>query len=561
MVTSHLVTGTLSPTRLRSFNFVTLSRRAWQLPNIALSTMLRWTSRLRNHLISNGHEIYMFNRDVENGHTLCDLHEAEWVLDPPKRKRKKMTNANPLSDLFDLLRTEKMRREFGPSYHTDVVLPFVNEGDDSVFGENNSRDGALVAEEDLIDVLWLSPTEFVSKHRIGTFTLQDVWLHHYWIRCALDINPPGHHLCFVDFCAYGLPEFNGEEISCGPAPEQTIHLLRQLLAPWMRKLSSISIELREYPSLPTSVFATMTSLFPRKDHVIDFKLREHRNCIELSFHGHVSNDHMRHLSQYPFHPIVCLRFEGASLGPRGRQQFLNDLFRQFQHLRQLRPPECLLHFDSESVSFTSNPAFEQLVLEDDDLRKTPRLPQAVLEGLAGNKNTNCLTLHSRLNEQSVEAIISGFFQISAPAVGLSLVPLVPWLTPFAGWDSTAQSFLSALTERIASDSSRKFGRSHGLSHFFFRVPGVECPSSNATWDSLALPSLLLNWLHNRRKREASLVTAGPLKVQMAEFTIRAVNQGSLIRNASNLIPYDLSTSSASVIYDVIRQDVELLGDQ
>jgi hypothetical protein len=214
------------------------------------------------------------------------------------------------------------------------------------------------------------------------------------------------------------------------------------------------------------------------------------------------------LVSFPFHPKVCLSFDGVPGNAAVITQMHNCL-RDLKHLRHLKIPSCLLAFECTGVPFTTNPSFETLTLTaeyEDRPMRLKKLSSTMLDGIMRNKNLK------RLN-------------IEFPRYGVE--------------PQEALEKLAEVLTTIPNDG-------HSVSRLSACLRGGE---SNRLWDSLFSPALVVNWL--KQQQQKATPPTGQLNHRLSGIAIRSINRGKAYRSATNVPPCDLEPSSASAIFHLI----------
>jgi hypothetical protein len=81
------------------------------------------------------------------------------------------------------------------------------------------------------------------------------------------------------------------------------------------------------------------------------------------------------------------------------------------------------------------------------------------------------------------------------------------------------------------------------------------------WDNSISPWLVCNWLHMMPGEEQpSSKIPVLLSTELVGVASQAVNQGIVYANASNLVPHHLSTSSATVLFCLLRRNFASLPE-
>jgi hypothetical protein len=275
-----------------------------------------------------------------------------------------------------------------------------------------------------------------------------------------------------------------------------------------------------------------------------------------------STEFIRALADHPIHPRVLLSFDSEytfKVPWRVDDQELNDALREFRYPLQLKIPYRLLDFVGEGEIFTTNPAFTSLTIVPSIPRHGPKvLSGEMLDGIALNKSVATLTIDVQhwtsfdWDEEIPEFISSLFSRLicasSSSIRSLELVSGNFYICLCEPAESHRPNGFDLLIERLTSlavDMSRHRLASFRMTcaHNNFAPPRT----STQLWDSHFSPALLLNCLRRQRGGYPSITYSG--------LAVRNINRGVLYRSASNLIPWDLSPSSSSVIFAILRSSI------
>jgi hypothetical protein len=453
------------------------------LIGVVIMVLLRPTNRLNALLAEHGYKLNhpgrSLERDYPNGvRKWTDLSfYAVFEADYPIAENSP-SDANTFGSIRNCL------KHYGSSFPDGLSVKRLNGGQQ--LAAPNVPKGKL----DRVDILWVSPTEFVSTKIFDELNCEDV----YQLTVSLkgDIWP-------LELYSYSMFQFNDDgEIMAGPPPVTPPRFLSHVLAPILDQVTSIKL----FTHRGTPPVDSTLSLIPTTG---DNLAQEINICFSPPQSGLLPA-----LATFPFHPNVRLSFERVPDSVTERAQ-IHDYLLDLKHLRHLEIPSCLLDFECTRVPFTANPAFESLTLPTKSEAgegfaflmgwSAIKWSSTMLNGVASNKNLKCLNI----------VFTDGKNQRSR------------------------QETLEQLAKVLAS------GSSHG--HAISRLSTNELVTSNPLWDSVFSPALVVNWLKQQQQKPT-----GQLNHRLSGLAIRAINQGAGFRGATNLIPCDLAPSSASAIF-------------
>jgi hypothetical protein len=346
---------------------------------------------------------------------------------------------------------------------------------------------------DYVDILWVSPTEFVSAKVFDQVRGYEVY------RMAVVLKSGGELLELFCYSIFRLGEHGA--IIVGPPPVTPPRFLSHVLAPILDQVSSI--KLRSYCRATPPVDSAL-SLIPTTDHDLT-------QGVTICFSKPPSGL-LPALVSFPFHPKVCLSFENVPNNVAVVTQ-MHDCLRDIKHLRRLQIPTCLLDFECSGIAFTANPAFQSMTMTTQEVGvwmtfydradRPIQWSSTMLSGIVHNKNLECLNLVATRR-----------------------------------WTRTL--------EQLATVLATQSGQSHAVSRL---STNSWLEESNRLWDSVFSPALVVNWL--KQQQQKATPPTGQLNNNLSGMAIRAINRGNAYRSATNLTPCDLTPSSVSAIYHLV----------
>jgi hypothetical protein len=368
------------------------------------------------------------------------------------------------------------------------VQRFVNTSDHAEYTQANNHHHTPF-EDHSVDILWLSPTEYVSFY---PFHCSSADLFQYsvtiWLRSKLSLR----------LYPQSMPWLTERSVSAGPSPELPLQFLGEIIMPSLKEVVEIKLEATLWGPWPAN--ASVFLIVPSRE-------QELSNNIRVSIEGSRHNL-VRSFATFPCHPKVCLSVvhpvtdiahilnDDADFDPEA----LNDILLQFQGTPQLQIPALLLEHECANRSFTTNGSFSSLTINLDDVGE---FPSAVFEGIAGNPSITRLTIilasqSFRGNTAVLPLIGAGFGTVKTLSFELFWKPFP------VGRASNEEKSPQQMFDVLCGHMCVKFCIGHGYSQISF-IDGYSqndaMIKSNPACDSSMSPALLLNWL---REQELSL---------------------------------------------------------
>jgi hypothetical protein len=477
--------------------------------------MVRKTKRLMSQLAANGRWIDRIFQDCRGGLDSYSTAITEADIDWPSETVE--------YDFSLLSRFTNNVTEFGYSIEGDSDQDSYVYPDEKECGEFPSGK---------FDILWVSKTEFIPLHYIDDY--HGVSVNRLY---AMGVQLDEKLVCFN--------AFRNGAMKSAPAAAP-LGFLRHLLTPILHVIPRIVIKCFMNPPIEEVLLLIPTTAVCITKN------------IEISMES-PSADLLRALASHPFHRRVLLHLETEQKIEHDRYpvsnkdgsataEEMNRLLREFQHCAHLQVPHELLYSEAQDDSFAINPCFESLTIAASG---STQLSLKLLEGIVQNKRLTRLTVECHFDSSSEEPDWNNDLFRGVVFVRSSNLQCLTLASRYDAFDfdsdsvslESEQDAFDGLTEVLESQSNSK----HGLSRFLFSFPHSRLKpaiKSNSLWDARFSPSLLVNCLHRQPGGIPSRSVAG--------FSIERINQGVLYRCATNLIPCDLSASSATAIFDVLR---------
>jgi hypothetical protein len=331
--------------------------------------MLRRTTRLSMILALNGEGIYRGDDDDGN-----DDFSTNWVKTSFEEAELIHENTESThSSYFAYLKSEDVNKV---AFHIFPLTDFPPSGEEAEQGAEGPADctntdipdDTILPDGATFDILWLSKTEFITRHYVEEEEEPDLLA-----LCAVTVQLREEMLHVQSY--HVNSRFDGEESGDIPAA-RSLRFLVDYLVPVLDSVPVIDVL---FLGVPPPVDATLlllpTSASSRKKSI--------RIVIK-----DVSGDLVRALASYPVHRQVRLCLEARS-DLTARE--MNDALRVLKHPVHLQIPHKLMKFSSENEAFTANPAFESLAI---DLNGFPPLSSKMMDGIARNTSITHLTINA-----------------------------------------------------------------------------------------------------------------------------------------------------------------------
>jgi hypothetical protein len=531
---------------------------------MALTNMLRPTGRLLKHLKSNGQVLIAYEKGGEK--TLYHLQEVEFVPehrvpDPVPSFDENNSNIAPSQFIippgFNFWVLEALLKRGGDCRDPHIVdLEYFyedlyrREQDSRVQASEKSSPVEWCFDNQSINILWLSPNEFVSPLE---FNGKDSYSVDFSFNRR---STKSSQWCTLQLYAYHLENFPYGDVSF---PGVTLQFLQHIIPPVVDKISNICFDLstgRECV-VPPTVVASMLEIVPTN--------APHQTaCTEnaflrVLFNGNLSEEHAEVFVNYPFRPNV--RF-GFSQHEGFTAERYNHFLLRFRHLRHIEVPFDLEYIDCDKRLFTANAGFESVAI-----LVWGKFPLKMMEGISENSNIKHLIVHhprglapdhtptnilemlrrqiQSLNQLTIQCTVfswEGRFDEARPAIDRCFRD---W------WELLCSDKNKAITQSWKLSSFR-FEFQDGREEPFIKIRGWHPTESR--WDTLVVPSLALNWYRQVRQRQSlSTVTADKTEIRLLALAIRAVNHGVVYRKATNIIPSNPFSCHSTVIYHMLQQ--------
>jgi hypothetical protein len=264
----------------------------WLLISVVIMVLLRPTNRLQAFLAEHGCKVYHPHMALSNYAVI----EAEYRTD------------------------EDTPSDVNAFRSIQSCLDYYGSGDE--LSIKRVVNGGQVTAPDIpkgklhrADILWVSPTEFVSTKLFGQLNLDDVY------KLVVSLKGGGGRL---ELYSYSILEFNeAGQLLMGPPPVTPPQFLSHVLAPILDQVASIML----FSHRGTPTIDSALSLVPTTGHNLtqDIKI-----CFSKPQSGLLPA-----LATFPVHPNVCLSFERVPDNQAERAQ-VQELLRDLKERRRAR---------------------------------------------------------------------------------------------------------------------------------------------------------------------------------------------------------------------------------
>jgi hypothetical protein len=556
--------------------------------------MLRWTNRLKDILIEEGGidfpvEDWDPDFDFDSAEArFREIREAEFIPQsaPPAVRRSSRTSSKRQKIAVAEGGDTALEHEFPPDFRWHELVKWLSPPFCEVerlevvpFGcrEKKAETRPCPFDDHCIDILWVSPEEFVSFSKI-TYCR-----HHYSVKLRgmewfSKLASPvfyAYHRATFDY--YDELEYEAVPPH-GPCPEAPFRFIRHLVAPHAMDMSSYVCEfnVRTVEACTPTMYTSFFSLASDFDH--------NRREILFTLSGCLLQDPLRELMTYQFHPAVRLAFhapdsendepdsENDEPGPGDieypedsvpsvSKEELEEIVRGLQHLSRWPVGEIYFAPSSRAKSV-------QLVRQRDE----PDWPTAVT-AISLNRHIEKLTVRFT-NDNSlddiallVKTVLTGHDSLNQLCMTVEAV------------SGNEKAFFEKLTEKISAQTSSEQSSPDLVSGSaptdwgtfqvglkYFGLSFIACPSggsvlftSNRYWDTVVSPHLVHNWFHLPQEPPSSLIPA-LLSTELVGIAVKAVNQGLAYRKTTDLVARHLSTSSSGVLFRLFRRNLVSLAE-
>jgi hypothetical protein len=468
--------------------------------------MLRSANRLDQYLASKGHGVAARGTDED---VKIIVREAE-LVEPLSVQSGQLCGASslavPLEFCFPTLNWLLFRLDTDESH----ISFYLCEGRQDRDSSNLSAEVAL-SDWATFDVLWLSTAVFLTQvpFRGGL-----------WVETMYTMNVEMNEVHFRVHAHRLLDCFPWDAGSS----ELPLRFMAHQLAQIYDLVTASRLEL-ETTAPEEAVLALVPSVECTLSKTITVTL------------GNPTRNLLGALASHQIHSKVLLRLDWG-LTPGIPKSELNDILLGFHCSIHLQVPGALLDFKDCETSFAANPAFTSLTITASASR---RLSHKLLHAMAHSTSMKHLTIDCYDWIYQAECHLVGDLFRSVVLENSCLQSL----TLMASYDRfTSLCSFKDLQRALIPHLDKS--QMHGLSRFRVALLNHLRKPFRVTeeWDSQFSPALALNCLC---RRQGGCPSAG-----ISGFAIQSINKGALYRLATNLVPWDRSASSATVILYILR---------
>jgi hypothetical protein len=383
-----------------------------------------------------------------------------------------------------------------------------------------------------IDVLWLSPTVFISTMDLELHLPGDNWEPNYAYDYALRLTTESGE--YFLYNVYSLSFFEGNGFTA-PSP-LPMNLLRHVFAnvrPGYFKTVELGLSYaREDERLPVECLLAFVAIVPDTP----MSPSERTDAIQLKIETKMNRDDLQEMYSHHFHPSVELSFAG--LDESVPLSMFLELSRGCQHLRTVNLPEHF--FETGDI----HPTHSRVVV-DSTFKSTRMTLQSF-----GKPKFSHVMLH-----QIATGLGSKELNISVEHPWRRRDHLHLCIQPFLQEDSILERIGVKLLTRVNKSSSSTITQCQSRSLCFFDVSlaprkGKRTSAHLASWDKVLFPRLSLNYY---RKHLTQRVCGGAIPL-----AIKAVNMGIVYSKTTAQVPFDMSTANAGLIFRFLKCEVDTL---
>jgi hypothetical protein len=427
--------------------------------------------------------------------------------------------------------------------------------------------------QDSLDVLWLSPTVFISTHLyqfpssissfpLYTYTIQlisrdsnaDAVIQVYTVDADSDINnndnddnhphhstPALHVVClFLQRLLATVPVEYFAQINLWQQPSR---------AP----LPSMA-ELRTFLSVvpPSAARLGQPVLSDRMDEITSFRVGGECDIFVFRDLANMTMNHNVRLDLWSVHI------------PREQLEEANTFLREMQNIPHITVPMGLNDFNSQDKSFTSNNNLQSITVSliDQDVIST-----TMLKGIKNNPKimTFRLNMYRKKMQQNIQRLcchaLDGNTSLPRFFVYIDYYDddedddreSIENANHSNNYNNNNNNRVTApihpIDMLITVLASCKNGWS--MQYIHLSKSNGELPPLNNVWDQLVAPLLSLNRFHHDTSRSDSSM----MSVAHLSQTISLINNGEILRKVSNQPAYNTKPSNASVIYNLLCNNV------
>jgi hypothetical protein len=528
-----------------------------------ISTMLRWTCRLRDVLESR--DFYVHDNE-NNRPKLALMREAEFVTSQDQDKM----DWESFLQVFSGVKND-VTLYYGDDAHTFYGLVPVFQPDCSESHSIRSLSGQAVSSSPhaKIDVLWLTPTVFISTFQFYLYIAEEECLsfHSYKVR----MQPRGMPSRTINFSAGELTPFETCTDFSWPDLEHPViplEFLRRMTASLPPGYFS-TLSLTRYPQgFPVDYFQAFIACLPfvSESQPVGPSLQ-----TRLEFLHMITNEELQViLSHGKLHGVQLSLGDGMYDDAPSIE--VNDTLRTYPHLCSFAAPRTMVECDYAGESFATNESVEFLELLP--IKATNDVPLKLFDEITSNSS-----IHELKISFEIYNYLTGLHQIPVKLRyllkrvlrGRSSVKKLTICFCFGNIYNDFGKHYNRALKAFKAIELHKFSDVTGL-HFLsfaFEYYKYSRPSSNSGdrkrtrkiknplrprwWDRKLAPYLALNFYSEHMPPK--------LIAPVTPLAIRAVNLGIVYRNTTHHLPRDMNIANAGFIYRLVRKGSVVGGEK
>jgi hypothetical protein len=498
--------------------------------------MLRWTCRLRDVLEQRAFLV----KDDSVSRRLSEMREAEFVSPDgnfPGEFRwesllgcfYKEGNGVYLYNSGEVSNPTNVLRAIDPHCSVSVSIRSVS--------------GQLVEnlQQENIDVLWLSPSIFISSFMFFVGVRARSLLD-YCVICD-EQSSTFLHQRSAPLRATALCSFEGDEQG-DPSrlPLEFFHHVTTLLPAGY--FDKIALHRKHPRRCPVDIITRFLSIVPT-----------HAAPIRAAIYGEstITRDELQHILSYQFHPTTKLEFGRYSFNWFVSLTDLSDLLKDARYLRAVKIPRDLVKSFSPWDWSLCQPFCEEITLKSPDLQihfSDVRVSPKGLHAISTRHNPNEVTLNlSECREKDLLDLVHPWMTHDA-----SIENLFICCRHHTRWREDEQSRAAQTGEEYYHSVTDVMPvcRSSNLCIFNISIVtarGHETLQCNRVprWDNDIFPSLTLNYYRKRLTNPTGVLIL---------LAIRAVNQGIVYSKTTDHIPFNPRIANASLLFRMVKRQAQ-----
>jgi hypothetical protein len=505
-------------------------------PVSATGPELQWTCRLRDVLERLGFRI--FKRSAK---LLSEIREAKFTC---------ADGCFPKLFRWDIFTQCYNQSRFDPSIFLHPsgdasYLPI--DANCASYSAIRALSGTCIADlaRDNIDVLWLSKTIFISPifFRLMTSPCVDDY--------ELKFQPSD-----LKFFVYSLSSFERDEPDIPSSlPADFLRHVTALLP--VGYFSNVLVHRFRPQRCPLQmVFQILSSVVPHDRYCSPAREgRQTTFTIGASHEAVITEEELKCIVSHPFHRTIRLAFYEDSVQFNGSVSLstLKEILQQPRSLRAINLPRVLVKAEGTDIFSLF---FQQLTMNSSDLSigyERGLMPRECLHSIVAAYPITDIRMtfahHFWDHDPRSEGILlRRYIQpllLDQPGVERLLIRF----NYHFNYDMVHGQVLRAMPSILSACMSRKLcfvnislaRRYESASTFFTRH------LDNAQWtlNNTLFPRLVLNYWRNHLPK--------PLEGRVVQFAIKAVNGGNIYRKTTNLVPSDMGTANAGLIFSIVKK--------